>query len=215
MPVRLRVRFSALCCVGFALVAMLHAQETPPPSTPAQSMRFSHQFGGREPGQPGFRVQFDTRGACVWSIVLLDHDAPRVARDEEHVPYEIVQPEYVEPGNPSAGVFAWFLLGAEQPRDFSELQGGLDLEVWQIKEQAADVVRFELDAKNGLIVEKTYAYDAGRRDLRFELALRATDASKLAAGEKLRLNLGGVGLAAPVAEWVLGANPSLAVGAVI
>ena len=183
------------------------------PGSPATA-RFEHDFGGREPGAPGFRVKFDPRGASVWSITLLDHEEPRTDRDGERAPYEIVPPEYAEPGDPASDVYPWLQLIATEPQAFPGVQDGLDLAIWTVVPAGSNVVRFELDGGNGITIEKTFAWDEGRRDLRIEIALRANGAPTLGAGVPVKLALDGVGLAAPRSEWVLGARPSLAVGAV-
>lgn len=201
------LRLVGILAASLVLVPGLRAQDAA-----ANATVFEHRFAASAGGGPGFLVTFDAVGASVRRIVLLDHDAPRLARDSKILPYEIVVPEYVDPSDPTRGVYSWLQLTAIDAEPFAALQKGLDLETWEVAKEDDGSVRFTLDLKNGLVVERLYAWDAGRRDLRFEFALRASADSSRTAGEPVRVRLGGIGLASPRAEWILGANPSLAVG---
>lgn len=212
-PVRLLLALGLLLAAGQRLPAQNPASGGEGGSAPTV---FEHRFGAADGTGPGFLVTFDSVGAGVRRIVLTDHEAGRVSRDSARGPYVIVEPELVDPTNAAdSNVYSWLLLAALDGAAFAGLgDKGLDLSVWTVAQNEPERVRFELDAKNGLVVEKLYAWDAGRRDLRIELALRASADSALGAGAPLRLRLGGVGLASPHREWVLGTNPSLAFGAV-
>ncbi|MBI5853168.1 MAG: YidC/Oxa1 family insertase periplasmic-domain containing protein [Planctomycetes bacterium] len=205
--------------IALRLVGILAATLVLLPGLRAQnpaaiSTVFDHRFAAPAADGPGFLVTFDAVGASVRRIVLLDHDAPRQSRDSEVLPYEIVVPEYVDPSDPTRGVYSWLQLTAVDAEPFAALQKGLDLDTWTVAKEDDGSVRFTLDLKNGLVIEKLYAWDAGRRDLRLEFALRAAADSTHAAAAPVRVRLGGIGLASPRAEWVLGANPSLAVGVI-
>jgi YidC/Oxa1 family membrane protein insertase len=175
-----------------------------------------HEFGGAAAGEPGFRVRFDLRGAAVLSVDLLDHDAPRLRGDEEPEPYRIVREELADPADPARGRYTWLALREDVPSAaFGTVGAGLDQAVWEVVEAVPGrTIRFGIDGAPGFRLEKTYAYDGeGRRDLRVEFAVQAAAGAEVGAiASGLRFELWGIALTSPRSDYVLGSNPSLAVG---
>lgn len=207
------LRFLARPAVFLALVLTAPAVAQDP-----EPYVVTHEFGGRE-GEPGFRIRFDLRGAGVRSVELLDHDAPRVRGDEKPEPYRIVQEELVDPRDRMKGYYAWLLLREEVPSPvFGGVSGGLDTARWEVAEsEPGRSIRFRLRSETGVTIEKLFAYDGeGRRDLRIEFVVTAeAGASVPNAGGQFRFELGGIGLAAPRSNYILGRNASMAVGSTV
>lgn len=205
--------FARLLLLTFALLAgtSVGAQDQQ-----SESVVVTQVFGaGGE--SPGYRVRFDVRGAGVLSVDLLDHDAPRARGDEAPEPYRLVREELVDPDDPMQGRYAWLLLAQAAPAPpFDGVQGGLDTAVWQVVEQREDAIKFRIEGASGYAIEKLYRYDGeGRRDLRLEISIDGGREAIPGAPDALRFELGGIALAAPASDYVLGQNPSMAIGMTI
>lgn len=198
-------------CLAVLLVALsgwIAAQDPTSDGGP-----FTRDFGPSGDKPVGYRIRFDPVGGSVRSITLLDQSEPRESRHSPVAPYEIVPPEYANPAEHN-NVYPALTLSSPDRELFAGLPNGLDLSTWKLVGNDDRGVRFELEVGNGLVLERSYSWQAGRRDLLLEFAVRCTKAID-GAPDHVTLFLDGVALAAPHSEWVLGQRPSLAVGSTV
>lgn len=193
-------------CVLLSTCLLLPAQGEPG-GTAAQGgpNEFVRVLG--EPGSRGaLRIEFDRRGAGIWSIRLLDHYVSRAAgRKAEHQPadYELLVSDVV-PGNLS-------LVLQQDARSnlFPQRLDGVDGTAWQ-REDLPDGVRFELASGTGLVLQKTFRHRPEHRGLELELGLR-NDGDAAAPGNLLQLVLVGPSLVNSKDVTLFG-NPAVAIG---
>jgi YidC/Oxa1 family membrane protein insertase len=191
-------------CLALAVCASpLVGQDPPTPRAEAADQRwFVRDFG--VPGEAGsYRVSFVTNGGCVYWVRLLDEFANPAARRAGLHPdtefYELVQ--MVQSG------IASFVLDEPGER---RLPIEIATERWE-HEDIPGGVRFTIDCTNGLVLEKLFRHEPGRRDFEVEIALRRTAAYTGQASE-LKLELRGATLANPEREHILGQNPAVGFG---
>ena len=162
---------------------------------------FAHTFG--TPGDVGFRVWFEKTGGAIYSVQLLDHDDLGAEPDEKGH-----RPPYTILNRPQSG---WFNFTLEDISRGIKAFPGIELfaQKWEVVEQSPRAVRFELDTGAGVVLERAYRWEPGRRDLQLDLTLRSTDSVGDLAGRYLPLRLYGGALPNPKRNYVLGANPSV------
>ncbi len=191
----------------------------PAPTEQVAATRFEHVFGAADGSAPGFRIEFDRRGATVRRVELLDHFEGAPGEPGDDVPYKLVEIEFLDPSDPARGAFAWMTLeavDADDP-DFGALRVPLADLLWELAEQSAERVVFRVPVGDDLVLEKAFTYDPidpaapdaePRRDLGFELALRRSGGS---AGPAKTFVLDGLALQTPKTEALYG-HPAMGVG---
>ena len=159
-----------------------------------------------------YYVQFDPVGASVRSIRLLDQPATPANYKFDDRDLEATY-EMVRTMPHAGGVVTSMSMTEDGQKRFGT---SLDSAVWDA-EELRDGVRFTLrDETTGLILEKIYRHEAGRRELQLELALaadpnRGENQGGLAPGADARFWLHGPSLVNPASTFVLG-NPAKAIG---
>ncbi len=210
-----------LVSIAVVLVAVLGAG-VPAQNTTAGDdavpMVFEHRFGGDTPDHLGFLVEFYRPGAGVAYVKLLDQRAGEQGKDPD-APYTLVFEEKSQPSVPDSATRLWLQVREQSLGDYFPAlaaQNGLAVAVWDVAERSPNVVRFTLDAGNGITFEKTFRYEEGHRDLILELAMHAApDRAAQDVGARWNFELDGFGLYSPRSDYVLGKNVSMGVGSII
>jgi YidC/Oxa1 family membrane protein insertase len=191
----------------------VQGQGTSAPS-PIPETVFTRSFG--EVGEIGFRVEFDRRGAAVRRIWLLDHE--QLGTDGEVVDGETDgEPgeRYLIAKTVQQGVLNLVLEKSRTDKFGGTAIDGWDPEAGQTVAWAAEDlpegrgVRFTLPTASGLVLERTYSWEPGRRDLLVEIAVRGGEEPRTDIGAPIDLRLRGVALPNPKRNYVLGANPAV------
>lgn len=178
-----------------------------------------HVFG--EQDGRGFTVQFSRYGAALQYVALNDHymsaeqKRAQTHLDDDHYP---LVPYYT-----GRRVRDWpyglVLEGRGKHRFAKAIDAGPKNQLWEMQaaDPNADQVTFRLDMGDGLVLEKIYSYETGRRDLVLEIRLRAT--ADPAAGSTrpavYGLRMHGVHLWNPTSEHIFMGSPAYAIGEVI
>lgn len=176
----------------------------PPPNS------FEVVFG--IPEEEGFRIVFDPTGAAIKSVNLLRQDATFAAEDGTRDEYLLADIMWANPADRGQGYLSWLWLS--EWSDATRMLGDIDLRTahWDVDRDQPGRVAFGLDVGGGLRIEKIFTYEGGgRRDLKLEFVLRASEQHPL-AGQPLVLALRGLAARSPSSEYALGLKPSRAVG---
>ncbi|MCC6671412.1 MAG: membrane protein insertase YidC [Planctomycetes bacterium] len=171
-----------------------------------------------KPGEKGaFQATFDSAGAALVRLRLLDHSAEPGSLRQPSPPPEAY---YALVDEMERGM--WSVVLEEEPgrvRQFplTPLDGGVDPRTGQPQrwdqEDLEDGVRFSLELGGGLTLVRTYRHVPGKRELLLGIQLRASTA-RPDVGAQYRFILRGPTLPNPKADWVFG-NPAVAFGRVV
>ncbi|MHC5066432.1 MAG: hypothetical protein ACYTG5_20955, partial [Planctomycetota bacterium] len=173
---------------------------------------FTRDFG--VPGESGFRIRFDRRGAAIRQVTLLDHFDDPGNGDEERTDFYSLVEEEVGISRGEQTSYHWFYLKFDAGSAASRHDIDLSLVPWQLADPNANPLVFTLPLDEGLVLERSYEYEPGRRDLKLRLALRAVgDEAHVDQGKLYKLQLMGLGVRSPTEEYVLGGNPARAMAA--